>query len=211
MQNTDNPPLRIVAHDGFMPDASGNTAAASYTDITRLIERLHRRYLDVIRYELSQMGIDDINAVQALLLMNVQDAEVSIRELVDRGYYIGSNVTYNVRHLVDTEYLEQARSERDRRSVRIKATKKGNALCKSLADMEARHSDSLSADVERIDGAWALLRGLERVWSDGYPVRISQPILPLIIASVPIADLNRVSEEGTLWRLRLFHLRARMH
>jgi len=166
MQNTDNPPLRIVAHDGFMPDASGNTAAASYTDITRLIERLHRRYLDVIRYELSQMGIDDINAVQALLLMNVQDAEVSIRELVDRGYYIGSNVTYNVRHLVDTEYLQQARSERDRRSVRIKATKKGNALCKSLADMEARHSDSLSADVERIDGAWALLRGLERVWSD---------------------------------------------
>jgi DNA-binding MarR family transcriptional regulator len=71
-----------------------------------------------------------------------------------------------VRHLVDTEYLEQARSERDRRSVRIKATKKGNALCNSLADMEARHSDSLSADVERIDGAWALLRGLERVWSD---------------------------------------------
>ena len=63
-----------------MPDASGNTTAASYCDITRLIERLHCRYLDVIRYELSQLGIDDINAVQALLLMNVQASEVSIRE-----------------------------------------------------------------------------------------------------------------------------------
>lgn len=139
---------------------------ASYGDITRLIERLHRRYLDVIRYELSQLGIDDINAVQALLLMNVQGSEVSIRELVDRGYYIGSNVTYNVRHLVETGYLDQERSERDRRSVRIRATEKGADLCKSLTDMEIRHADSLNAEVENVDAAWNLLRGLERVWSD---------------------------------------------
>lgn len=166
MSNTDNQSLRDGGHDARMPDGTGNTAAASYSDITRLIERLHRRYLDVIRYELSQMGIDDINAVQALLLMNVQDSEVSIRELVDRGYYIGSNVTYNVRHLVDTDYLEQERSERDRRSVRIRATKKGHELCAALAEMETRHADALSAEVGQIDAAWALLRGLERVWSD---------------------------------------------
>ncbi|MEP4380646.1 MAG: winged helix DNA-binding protein [Alphaproteobacteria bacterium] len=149
-----------------MPDASGNTTAASYGDITRLIERLHRRYLDVIRYELSQLGIDDINAVQALLLMNVQSAEVSIRELVDRGYYIGSNVTYNVRHLVETGYLDQERSERDRRSVRIRATEKGTTLCASLVEMESRHAGALNAEAENVDAAWALLRGLERVWSD---------------------------------------------
>tara|TARA_R110002110_G_scaffold260260_1_gene475864 strand:+ start:48817 stop:49281 length:465 start_codon:yes stop_codon:yes gene_type:complete len=149
-----------------MPDASGNTTAASYGDITRLIERLHRRYLDVIRYELSQLGIDDINAVQALLLMNVQASEVSIRELVDRGYYIGSNVTYNVRHLVETGYLDQERSERDRRSVRIRATEKGSTLCKSLVEMEARHASTLNAEDENVGAAWSLLRGLERVWSD---------------------------------------------
>ena len=68
--------------------------------------------------------------------------------MLDRGYYIGSNVTYNVRHLVDTEYLEQERSERDRRSVRIKATTKGNELCKALGKMEARHSEALSVEVE---------------------------------------------------------------
>ena len=149
-----------------MPDASGNTTAASYGDITRLIERLHRRYLDVIRYELSQLGIDDINAVQALLLMNVQASEVSIRELVDRGYYIGSNVTYNVRHLVETGYLDQERSERDRRSVRIRATEKGSTLCKSLVEMETRHASTLNAEDENVGAAWSLLRGLERVWSD---------------------------------------------
>ncbi len=167
MLATDNPPLRDHAQNGrVMPDASGNTAVASYSDITRLIERLHRRYLDVIRYELSQLGIDDINAVQALLLMNIQEAEVSIRELVDRGYYIGSNVTYNVRHLVDTEYLEQERSERDRRSVRIRASQKGLDLCKSLEEMEERHAEALRAEDSQIDAAWSLLRGLERVWSD---------------------------------------------
>jgi DNA-binding MarR family transcriptional regulator len=149
-----------------MPDASGNTTAASYGDITRLIERLHRRYLDVIRYELSQLRIDDINAVQALLLMNVQASEVSIRELVDRGYYIGSNVTYNVRHLVETGYLDQERSERDRRSVRIRATEKGTTLCASLVEMESRHAGALNAEDESVDSAWSLLRGLERVWSD---------------------------------------------
>ncbi|MDA0787805.1 MAG: winged helix DNA-binding protein [Proteobacteria bacterium] len=149
-----------------MPDASGNNTAASYGDITRLIERLHRRYLDVIRYELSQLRIDDINAVQALLLMNVQASEVSIRELVDRGYYIGSNVTYNVRHLVETGYLDQERSERDRRSVRIRATEKGKTLCASLVEMETRHAAALNAEDENVDSAWSLLRGLERVWSD---------------------------------------------
>lgn len=149
-----------------MPDASGDIVANTYGEITRLVERLHRRYLDVIRYELSKLGIDDINAVQALLLMNVQDTEVSIRELVDRGYYIGSNVTYNVRHLVDTGYLMQNRSERDRRSVRIHATEKGRELCQGLREMELRHASAISADGADIESARTYLRGLERVWSD---------------------------------------------
>lgn len=150
-------------------DPSGDTGVLdinTYSDITRLIERLHRRYLDVIRYELSRLGIDEVNAVQALLLMNVQDAEVSIRELVDRGYYIGSNVTYNVRHLVDLGYLEQHRSERDRRSVKIKLTEQGLRLCNALTEMEMRHADALNTESIPIEAARELLRGLERVWSD---------------------------------------------
>ncbi len=149
-----------------MPDASGDVVANTYGEITRLVERLHRRYLDTIRYELSKLGIDDINAVQALLLMNVQDSEVSIRELIDRGYYIGSNVTYNVRHLVDTGYLMQNRSERDQRSVRIHATEKGRELCQGLREMEMRHASSINVEPGDIESARNYLRGLERVWSD---------------------------------------------
>ncbi|MCH7958105.1 MAG: MarR family transcriptional regulator, partial [Proteobacteria bacterium] len=42
-----------------------------YIELTRLIERLHRRFLDVLRAELNRMSIKDINAVQALLLANI--------------------------------------------------------------------------------------------------------------------------------------------
>ena len=147
----------------------GGLSAAMYSDITRLIERLHRRHLDIIRLELSRMSVDDINAVQALLLVNVSDSEVSIRELVDRGYYIGSNVTYNVRHLVERGYLEQTRSERDRRSVKIKLSEPGLELCRKLAEMEARHAKALtdlgSANLDP-ECARSLLRSMERVWSD---------------------------------------------
>ena len=131
---------------------------------------MHRRYLDIIRNELSQLAVDDINAVQALLLTNIQGAEVSIRELVDRGYYIGSNVTYNVRHLVETGYLEQNRSESDRRSVRIRLTAKGHDFCAGLAAMEARHAGELDhhakAGSAAADAAIGFLRVLERVWSE---------------------------------------------
>ena len=116
-----------------MPDASGNTTASSYGDIIRLIERLHCRYLDVIRYELSQLGIDDINAVQALLLMNVQASEVS------RSVSVGSWLLH--------------RLQRDHRSVRIRATEKGTTLCVSLVKMEARHATTLKAEDENMGPA----------------------------------------------------------
>lgn len=161
---------------GLALDATANGGSVDgalnpvhYGEITRLVERLHRRYLDVIRLQLSEAGLDDINAVQALLLMNVGDAEVSIRELVDRGYYIGSNVTYNVRHLVEAGYATQSRSERDRRSVKIRLTERGLEVCGVLNDMEARHMKAM-AHVGQDDAALAAardaLRGLERVWSD---------------------------------------------
>src|SRR3546814_848402 len=99
-------------------------------------------------------------------MMNVRDSGVSVRELGDRGYYNGSNVTYNVRHLVDMGYLDQERSERDRRSVRIRSTGKGRELCLLLADMERRYAEALGGLVPDTDAARAMLRGLERVWSD---------------------------------------------
>ena len=100
--------------------------------------------------------------------MNVQNSEMTIRELVERGYHVGSNVTYNVRQLVDAGYVEQHRSERDRRSVKLKLTQRGLDLCAQLSDLESRHAESL-LKLEGGSGSEQgrdMLRALERVWSD---------------------------------------------
>jgi DNA-binding MarR family transcriptional regulator len=90
-----------------------------YLQSVMLVERLHRRLLDVIKDEFDRRGRADINAVQALLLYNMGDNELSAGELHTRGYYLGTNVSYNLKKLVELGLLEQQRSSVDRRSVRI--------------------------------------------------------------------------------------------
>ena len=99
-----------------------------YLESLTLVERLHRRLLDVIKDEFERRGRDDVNSVQALLLYNIGDAELTASELRTRGYYLGSNVSYNVKKLVELGYLHHARSRIDRRSVRISLTDKGTEV-----------------------------------------------------------------------------------
>ena len=93
-----------------------------------MVERLHRRLLDVIKDEFDRRGRSDVNAVQALLLYNIGDKELTAGELRTRGYYLGSNVSYNVKKLVEMGYLHHARSRIDRRSVRISLTDMGREV-----------------------------------------------------------------------------------
>ncbi len=140
-----------------------------YLELTRLIERLHRRFLDVLRAELNRMGIKDINAVQALLLANIGEEEIVIRDLVERGYYQGSNVSYNIKKLVEMGYLEQERSTHDRRSVRINLTEKAMTVVTSIRELEERNALALGehgVSVEEIDSVCNMLRRLERTWTD---------------------------------------------
>ncbi|MCP5368596.1 MAG: winged helix DNA-binding protein [Hyphomicrobiales bacterium] len=140
-----------------------------YLELTRLIERLHRRFLDVLRAELNRMGVKDINGVQALLLANIGEEDIVIRDLVERGYYQGSNVSYNIKKLSEMGYLEQERSTHDRRSVRIKLTDKALKVVDSIRDLEDRHARSLSdfnISGEDLEGVSTMLRRLERTWTD---------------------------------------------
>ena len=100
-----------------------------YAETIALIERLHRRFLDVLRVELERLGVDQINNVQSLLLANIGAEEVSVGELMSRGYYLGSNVTYNLKRLVEAGFVEQQRSRHDRRVVRVRLSARGHALC----------------------------------------------------------------------------------
>jgi len=141
-----------------------------YLEALTLIERLHRRLLDVIKDEFDRKGRSDINAVQALLLFNIGDKELTAGELRTRGYYLGSNVSYNLKKLVEMGFLDHQRSRVDRRSVRIKLTEKGSDVCETVRALYEKHVRT----VEQVGGIAAdefavlnkALHRLERFWTD---------------------------------------------
>jgi DNA-binding MarR family transcriptional regulator len=138
-----------------------------YIAVISLIERLHRHFLDIVKLELDRSDIRDANNVQALMLFNLGDAEMTVGELTLRGCYLGSNVSYNLKKLVENGYVEQARSPHDRRSVHVRLTPKGNALRERLAEMHQRHADGLRQSAiaaPDLEHAAATLRRLERFW-----------------------------------------------
>jgi len=147
-----------------------------YLESLHLVERLHRRLLDIIKDEFERRGRDDVNSVQALLLYNIGDKELTASELRTRGYYLGSNVSYNVKKLVEMGYLHHARSRVDRRAVRISLTDKGRQvhdIVKGLYDKHARTIEPIGGisgdDFQRLNQA---LMRLERFWADQIRYRL---------------------------------------
>ncbi len=147
-----------------------------YLEALALVERLHRRLLDVIKDEFDRRGRNDVNSVQALLLYNIGDNDVTASELRTRGYYLGSNVSYNVKKLVELGYLSHQRSRVDRRSVRIRLAPKGKEVHEIVATLYEKHVRT----VEQIGGIGhedfdtlnnALLR-LDRFWTDQIRYRL---------------------------------------
>ncbi len=143
---------------------------AVYLKTLTLIERLHRQLLDVIKDELERVDQTDINAVQALLLFNIGDSELTAGELRSRGHYLGSNVSYNLKKLVEAGYISHARSDRDRRSVRVSLTSAGFAVRDKIDSLFERHLQSLEkvgdVSAEMMNGTNLTLERLERFWAD---------------------------------------------
>lgn len=140
-----------------------------YYESTALIERLHRQFLDVLKVELERAGILDINNVQSLILHNIGSDELTVGELTVRGYYLGSNVSYNVKKMVENDYLVQERSIHDKRSVRVKLSEKGrklDAAITRLYKMQEENLDKAGLTNERLDTMNKVLRDLETFWSD---------------------------------------------
>lgn len=142
------------------------TEAHRYRTLTRLIERLHRRFLDVIRADLARLGIDDLNAVQALLLTNIGDEEINVRTLMEKGYYLGSNASYNIRKLVEMGYLEQFKSPHDRRATIVRLTAKGSHLTGAIEELERAYSDRLGESAGDLSNLLDSLFVIERSWAD---------------------------------------------
>lgn len=141
-----------------------------YVDMLTYIERLHRLLLDVIKVELDNQNIIEINSVQALLLYNIGNMELTAGELKSRGYYQGSNVSYNLKKLVDTDYVHYERSHIDKRSVRVKLTPKGILIADMVKQMYNRHTtqiiDRRLIDIAGIEDICLVCKDFERFWTD---------------------------------------------
>lgn len=148
----------------------------TYLRSLRMIERLHRLLLDVIKDEFERLGRSDVNSVQALLLFNIGEAELTAGELRTRGYYLGSNVSYNLKKLVDAGYIHHERSDTDRRSVRVRLTDKGKEICSvvdELFDRQLRSLEQVGGVVsEDLNGLNECLVRLERFWADQIRYRL---------------------------------------
>ena len=146
----------------------GDVVKESYLETIRLIERLHRRFLDVIKTELDRLGVEDINNVQTLILFNINEEQLTVGELTARGYYLGSNVSYNVKKLVENGYLQQERSPHDRRMTRVRLSDKGLDLTQKIDQLYQRNADDLAdgiASPDQLGDINRVLHAIERYWS----------------------------------------------
>lgn len=162
-----NVSLKMEAHESAAEDKNLKT---SYIGSLKLIEQLHRLLLDVVKDEFERMGRTDVNSIQALLLYNIGDDEVTAGELTGRGYYLGSNVSYNLKKLVQAGFINHERSTTDRRSVRVSLTQKGREVWDVVNGLFERQLGSLEqvggvaqGDLERLNKS---MFRLQRFWSD---------------------------------------------
>lgn len=139
-----------------------------YFEAIQLIERLHRYFLDVVKAELDRKNLQDINNVQAMILYNIGHDEMTVGELTLRGYYLGSNVSYNVKKMSENGYIEQERSVHDKRSIRVKLSDKGKELYALLEDMFKRHETKIQGtelSAERMTDSIKTMKMFERFWT----------------------------------------------
>ncbi len=161
---------------GLSTEDQVGAIASEYHRSLNLVERLHRQLLDVIKDELDRQGQKDINSVQALLIHNIGDQELTAGELRTRGHYLGSNVSYNLKKLVESGYIDHKRSDVDRRSVRVSLTQSGRDVRDILSHLYERQLES----IEPVGGITAddfhqmnvVLQRLERFWGDQIRYRL---------------------------------------
>lgn len=138
-------------------------------ELITLVERMHRRFLDLVRLELQQNGIRDINAVQALVLSNIGEEEVLVRDLIERGYYLGQNVNYSIRKLVEYGYLEQHKDQHDKRVVRVKITDQGAKvlpIVEAAVNIGGVDGQEAPYNQEEIEDLCDKLKRIERGWTE---------------------------------------------
>ncbi|MCR4266985.1 MarR family transcriptional regulator [Nitratireductor sp. ZSWI3] len=148
---------------------TGSNPLVSYFELARMMERASRRFSGLLRAELTRLGADDIGPAQAMVLLAIGDMELSVGDLLDRGHYVGSNISYYLKQLADGDYIDRVASQRDKRSARIRLTKKGSKLCADLRDAANAYERVLTQgdeDRRNLEIAFHTLHRLEVIWGN---------------------------------------------
>lgn len=151
------------------PDSAPGRTLVSQLELARMIERVSRRFLDYLRLELSKLGVDDISPSQVMVLFTIGSGEIAVRDLLDRGHYVGSNASYNLKQLVESGYLDRGASPRDRRLARISLSPKGQLLCERLRQLDENSQFGQALDIDldaNLQTTHDTLRRLEQWWGD---------------------------------------------
>ncbi len=125
-----------------------HTVVVTHFELARMIERVNRRFASLLRTEMTKLGIEDVGPAQAMVLMAIGDVELSVGELLDRGHYVGSNISYYLKQLADGGYIDRVASQRDKRSARIRLTEKGEQLCANLRNAGGAYNRVLARDAD---------------------------------------------------------------
>jgi DNA-binding MarR family transcriptional regulator len=162
---------------GHPQDAEfGDYRQITYFELARLMERASRRFSGLVRSELTKLRVDDIGPAQAMILLAIGDSELSVAELLDRGHYVGSNVSYYLKQLADGDYIDRVASQRDKRSARIKLTEKGRRLRANLRDAAMTYERAMNRgdqDQRMLETAFQTLHQLELAWGSTSLRRLS--------------------------------------
>jgi len=149
-------------------EVENETTSVTHLEIARVIERAHRRFLDLLRMELTRLGTNDISPSQVMLLFTIGSDELSVRDLLERGHYLGSNASYNLKQLVEGGYVDRSASPRDRRSARLRLTEKAVQLCEAIrATHDNIHRQTVrdESELSDLNTAYTVLRKLELLWT----------------------------------------------
>lgn len=141
---------------------------ALYFETITLVERLHHLFLDVLKTELDRLRIYDINNIQCFILYNVGKNEMTVGEISNRGYYLGSNVSYNLKKLVENGYFIQEKAQNDKRASKIRLSDKGTKLYDKIDKIFHKQASNLKHNGvvdQNLTETLKLLRKLESYWN----------------------------------------------
>lgn len=135
-----------------------------YYNVFVMMEKMHRLFLDVIRVYLCKKNVRDINNVQALLIYNIGHQKLTVGDLTSQGYYLGTNVSYNLRKTIENGYVIQTPCSYDRRSSEVNLSEKGLELLKVMGEIFEEHTTKLSEnniDDQKIEDLYFTLNRIE--------------------------------------------------